>query len=398
VLFLFSVAVLVLMDRRKVPLPWIAPLAALLLVGLLSLTVSPTGGGLLTLAVDAYLIALMCGIACFLQRNETALTRLLTVWSLAAIGWGVLLLGSHYGFLPERLADLLDANTPSRRAAAAAHNPNLAASYLATSVFVLLSAPRPKGVVRVAGMAILVLAVWATGSNGALLGLAAAGGLVGTAAALRRVRPTRRLGTWGVLLAGAAVTVGVLLSITNLPQPGSATVSRIARENSSGAFADTLGRLDLSVSSRERIWSGAAAGIQDSPIVGVGPGQAARIRTGEGVLGKGLHNDYLAALVERGILGLLALTWFVVAVLRDGLPLLARNRIVASGTWRPAGLTAAIGVNLVIALTHESLHFRHLWVLLALTWVATRLPTYAPAAPKAVQPDSTHQASMVSIA
>src|SRR3954468_12463770 len=139
VLFLLSVAVLVLMDRRQVPLPWIAPLAALLLVGLVSLTVSPTGGGLLTLAVDLYLIALMCAIACVLQRDEAGLTRLLTIWSLAGLGWGLLLLGSHHGFLPGRLAHLLDANAPSRRAAAAAHNPNLAASYLATSVFVLLA-------------------------------------------------------------------------------------------------------------------------------------------------------------------------------------------------------------------------------------------------------------------
>src|SRR3954452_2568856 len=165
VLLLLSVAVLVLMDRRRVPLPWIAPMGVLLLIGLVSLTVSPTAGGLLTVTVDVYLIALLCATACVLRRDEAALTQVLTVWSLAAVGWGLLLLGSHYGVLPGRLADLLDANTPSRRAAAAAHNPTLAASYLATSVFVLYAAPRPRGLVRWAGMAILVLAVWATGSN-----------------------------------------------------------------------------------------------------------------------------------------------------------------------------------------------------------------------------------------
>src|SRR5690349_6560401 len=130
VLLLATVAVLVLLDRRHVPLPWIAPLAACMLAGLVSLTVSPTGAGLLTLFIDGYLIALLCAVACVLRRDEAALTRLLTIWSYAALGWGLLLLGSHYGVLPSRLADLLDANTPSRRAAAAAHNPNLAASYL----------------------------------------------------------------------------------------------------------------------------------------------------------------------------------------------------------------------------------------------------------------------------
>jgi O-antigen ligase len=107
---------------------------------------------------------------------------------------------------------------------------------------------------------------------------------------------------------------------------------------------------------------------------GGGPAAAPRIPVATRTLRRGLHNDYFAFLIERGVLGLLGLLAFCAMVLRwSGRLLAAPPQDAADGRWKPAGLAGAVFANLVLATSHESLHFRHLWLLFGLVWVASRL-------------------------
>ena len=135
-----------------------------------------------------------------------------------------------------------------------------------------------------------------------------------------------------------------------------------------------LGRLDRSVSSRLAIWSKAWNGTGSRVLVGVGPAAAPKIPFGARTVGRGLHNDYLAFLVERGLLGLLGLLTFCAIMLRwSGRLLAALPQEDAGGRWRAAGLAGAVVANLVLATNHESFHFRHVWLLFGLVWAANRL-------------------------
>ncbi|MFX3824767.1 hypothetical protein ACJBTM_10565, partial [Streptococcus suis] len=84
-------------------------------------------------------------------------------------------------------------------------NPNLAASYMMTSFFVLLASPWPsRRLARLGAAGFLLLAVYVTGSNGALLGLAVGVAVLAVGACLRGSRtPRQRLQIVGVtILAG----------------------------------------------------------------------------------------------------------------------------------------------------------------------------------------------------
>ncbi len=80
------------------------------------------------------------------------------------------------------------------------------------------------------------------------------------------------------------------------------------------------------------------------------------------------HDDYAASLVERGLLGTVALVCLFVIVL-------ARCRRIAARSLRPSYAsifprpellgTAVIGM-FISAMFYQVLHFRHLWALLGL--------------------------------
>jgi len=76
----------------------------------------------------------------------------------------------------------------------------------------------------------------------------------------------------------------------------------------------------------------------------------------------------VAFLVERGLLGLLGLLGLCGVLLRWSGRLLQAG---GEGRWRLAGLGGAVIANLTLAASHESFHFRHLWVLFGLVLAAT---------------------------
>jgi O-antigen ligase len=332
---------------------------------------------LLSLLIEAYLILLLVCVANDLGDDRRALRAALTVWAVAALVWAAVFISFHYQLLPQGLQQLLVENSKGggARVAGASRNPNLAASYMMTSFFVLLASPWPRRrPARLAVAGCLLLAVYVTGSNGALLGLGAGVAVLAVAACLRGSRTLRqRLAVVGAAMVAGVVLLTAALLVVGVPQVGVSDVQAIASRERGGVFAGSLGRLDRSVGSRLTIWAQAWNGTGPRVLVGVGPDAAPQIPVATRTLRRGLHNDYFAFLIERGVLGLLGLLAFCAIVLRwSGRLLAAPPQDGADGRWKLAGLAGAVFANLVLATSHESLHFRHLWLLFGLVWAASR--------------------------
>jgi hypothetical protein len=373
--------------RRRMVMPAAGPLLLVALISAIAVVFSVAPGtGLLNLLIEAYLVTLLWTAASELRRRPDRMAIVTAVWAVAACFWAFLLVGTQWHLLPGGLQHLLVQSDSSGRAAAAAHNPNLAASYLVTSVFVVLASPWPRSrLVRGAVCAWLMTAVVVSGSNGALLGAIIGGGL------LLALRVNRRSSHVGRTLVGAtlAVTAGVAVfaAVAAHPTINQGTADKLAQSSGKhGALKDNVGRINNSVSTRVTIWSSALKGGFDNSALGVGVGEAQTIQVGNQTLDKSLHNDVLAFLLERGIVGLAALILLVAVILRWSKALMRAGPTRINGqVWNLQALAAGVVANLVISLTHESYHFRHVWLLFALVWVAADMVT-APAPQRAEQP------------
>jgi O-antigen ligase len=357
---------------RAARLPARGPLGLVLVASLVATVFGlSVSNGLLSLLVEAYLVLLFVCVANDLDGDRHALRVVLVAWSIAALVWATLFVGFHHELLPPGLQGLLAENARGgERVAGASGNPNLAASYMMTSFFVALASPWPRHrLVRLGAAGWLFAGLWVTGSNGALLGLAAGTVTMAVATSIRSgTTPSQRLGVVGVALLGGVMAVTAAVLAVGVPRVEVRDLQAVARHERGGVLGGSLGRLDRSVTGRLTIWSQAWAGAGSRALVGVGPGSAPKIPLGAGSLHRGLHSDYLAFLVERGLLGLLGLLGLCAALLRW-----AGRLLVAGSTehrWRLAGLGGAVVANLVLATNHESFHFRHLWVLLGLVWAA----------------------------
>jgi O-antigen ligase len=349
--------------------------------------------GMLSLLIEGYLVVLFVYLANHLAEDQRNLRFILTVWSAAAVGWAAVFVGLHFGFLPPWLQGLLLANGPEEgiRVAGASGNPNLAAGYLLTSFFVLAASPWPRHrTVRLAVAGLLLYALFLTGSNGALIGLAAGVPVLLIAAALQRTRGAgEQLGVVGAALLAAGLLLATVVAAAGVPKVGVSDVEALATRERAGPFGGNVGRLDRSVNGRLAIWSSAWGAAGPRALIGVGPGSAPDIPLARRTLKRGLHNDYLAFLIERGVVGLLGLLAFVVVLLRWSGRLLGDRLPDGRGGWSLAGLGGGVVANLVLATNHESFHFRHVWILFGLTWAASQLVTGGRPGADGLDPDTT---------
>ncbi|MFT7649796.1 MAG: O-antigen ligase [Candidatus Poriferisodalaceae bacterium] len=170
-----------------------------------------------------------------------------------------------------------------------------------------------------------------------------------------------------MLSAGAAVAVLILfqmrgvrrllviavvaLSLLVLVVPARSLIEdRTTSENASSEI--TSDRFDRSATGRVDIWRSALRSYPDQPL-GLGP--YAWIERGGGDVE--LHNDYISFLVERGPLGLIGL-------------LLCCLTLFRMTRWDPS-VGAFVAMAMVAGLFRETLHYRHLWVGLAMVLAAS---------------------------
>jgi O-antigen ligase len=108
--------------------------------------------------------------------------------------------------------------------------------------------------------------------------------------------------------------------------------------------------------------------VSGSPL-GIGPGATRPTLIAEqNFYAKESHNDYLGALAERGILGVLGLLLLVGAIATRSRAIVREPRTpeLMAAVPRPSALVAALMALAVSALFYEVLHFRQLWALLGI--------------------------------
>lgn len=231
---------------------------------------------------------------------------------------------------------LLLLTDPSLRGQAGFPNPNVAAHFLGTNLIVLTRSPVPRWL-RVLGVAAGAAGLVAAGSFGAMLMIVGAFAYLGYAAQARAGRAALRR-----VLPLALIAV-FLLVMTNLPETTQETgfnTSHLER-SSGGRFVRWQATIELAVANPTGIGPGSNRGLALLPH------------------GQEAHNEYLAYLTERGVIGLAGLLALFAAIWRVGGPgSLTRALVIAYGLQ---------------GLVRETTHYRHLWLMLAFAVV---LDTY----------------------
>jgi O-antigen ligase len=360
--FILSSALLIWRLRLPVGLPLAVGYVLFLIGGLLALPNSaniPVTG--VTIVQDIYLFLLFLLACNYLAERTGRPTLVAMVWVAVALVIGALTWLSTFGY-PDAVPSLFGWSTVSidGRAQGSFRNPNIAANYLVISLFILWAVPRPRSAwLKLLSSIPMLLGIVTTYSNTAIASLVA-----GSPAALgvgfvarRRSRLPAALG-----LSAAALMLSVILSEAYLQS--SAVVVRSADRTQ--IFSKSLGRSDEAAADRAHRWQQAIDVFGDQILLGVGPAGATEALQMIGAPLPGeLHNDYLSGFVERGVVGGVGvLSLFLAAIVRT--MRLALDRRPKRGGWRPAALFGGVVATLLSALTLEVLHFRHLWLFLAL--------------------------------
>jgi len=399
--FLFSVLVTVVRQRRRLEVPAPVPLALIAAGSLLAFAVSDSPKiTLLTLLVDVYLLLLCMAVINQLHHDERRLRIVLVIWAVSCIVWTTIMLAAYFHVLPSSLLELLQMQAEAKRTSGpTGQKPNLAASYLVVSFFVLRASPWPRRrPARVLAAGWLLLGVFATGSLGGLLGVVVGSAFLVTGNLFRRGHtPFEVQGLVGALLLAVVLPAAALFAVAGVPRPSLSQVDLVSEQAKNGALAYSVGRLDNSLGGRIVLWTAALQKAGPSLLTGIGPGAAKTelsISNGSvdenGVLRVfSLHTDFLAFLVERGVLGLLGLLGLYAVLLRRSAWLFRAQANVG----RLQVLGPAVAANIADSFFHETLHYRHVVLMFALLWVASNLSVIgsrAPAVPHSSPGEALH--------
>lgn len=334
--------------------PYVIPLTGLLVTGLVAALVgnAPKTGG--TAVIQEIFLLGWCAAITTLVRTPRALRAVVRTWSLSSIVWGVILLLAEAGGV---------ASVPGGSGGLGGRSrlwfdhPNLAGNYFAVAVFVVLATRYPRRrALRIPALMILIAAVALTGSNTALLTLPL-GGLV-----IAFIRFRQRHGTSSAL----AVVLTLVIATAAAWAALAGTVATVVEDTDAPIVRYSVGRYSKSASSRESLFRTMYELFREGTQIGVGPSATKQALADlDAPVAKQAHNDYLATLVERGPLGVVALVGLIAAIaFRAG----SIQRLAprwASVIPNPAALAAVLVGFLLTALTHEVLHYRHFWTLLA---------------------------------
>jgi O-antigen ligase len=320
--------------------------AALLLANGVSLAFAiDLGRGLAFFGVTLYLMLSFAMIALWLDRLGTSLLRtVLHAYAVAALLGGAVAVAAYFGALPGAALML-----PKGRLLGLFKDANVFGAFMVPAVVLgvaRLSSER-RGALRWTAVVLVgIVAVLLSYSRGSWINLGT--GLV-TYAGLRlvsgRVRPT--LGTVLGACVAVAVVAGLLMVMIDHPHVRSMLELRATTQ---GYDDDRFGNQ-----------ADAVALAWEHPL-GLGPGAT------EGHLAISAHSLYVRALVENGALGL----WATVALL-----LVSQVRVVwtvlAGGgdpeTQRLLAVVAGALAGMVVeSAVIDTIHWRHLWLVLALAW------------------------------
>ncbi len=362
-----AVAVWAYLSKQLIRAPYGISIALIIVAGTISGVAGPFLRGalvsvgypqtpLVAIVQDIYLLC-WCLALVNLARSASTLKVLLAAWVYAAAFWAALLV---VGVLTGIAA--LSGIEPNNgvRADGQFGDPNMAAGYFAISIFVLWSSAVPRQVwLRACLFALLLAAMVFTGSNGGFLSLGVGFAFIVLAAIRRR---------FGMIAAVMAACLAVLVAFGASLTVHPADLQFWARNSGIPILRDWIGRSDSSASQRVVILKEAWTLFQNNGVLGAGPGATQPIlQDSLAPFPHQAHDDYVAAVVERGVEGGIALIVLICAIIwRTWHAAGGRLRLdfAAVVPRRDALVGALLGVA-VAAAYYQVLHFRHVWALLA---------------------------------
>ena len=348
-------------ESLPVPMPYAAGVLIMLTAGALAaLAAGAPGITALVLAQDLLLL-LWAAVLALGARQPALVTAATRAWGISAPIYASVMVVAYLtglnavaGVSPE----------DGVRASYTFGDPNLAGNYLVVSIFVMAACERPRRpIVRRLGYLMMLTAIAFTGSNGALLTL-----ILGVVVALC-ITVFRRSGAF----AGTASLFGVLASAVLvlgfvLPAIDMDAVRQEAAD-SAPLLRDSIARSGDSSSARGLILREGYAEWLAGDLLGHGPGMTEEtLAAAQAPYPKEAHNDYLAVLLERGVVGFVGLLVLLYAIGARCARLLTGDlpepfRASVPRWW----LLVVIGPVMAVAGTfYEVLHFRHLWTWLGL--------------------------------
>jgi O-antigen ligase len=313
------------------------------------------GLALLSVMQDLFLLAWAAVLASLLRTSAAAVDVVLRVWTYSAAAWAA-------AFVAGTTRTAVTAGAHATRAGFTFGDQNGAGLYFVLSFAVMIAAGRPRSrLARAALGSLFLVATLYTGSLGAMSGL-----LLGLAAAIslgirdRRGLPAAIATTLALLLASASVALTVQRS----------NVIAAAHESSNSLIRNSIGRGAQSSSERAALRQETYALWRSSDLIGSGPSSTKNLLLAEQApYPKEAHNDWLATMVERGVLGGLGLLLLVIELAMRAQRVSARTRLDAqlhAVLLRPAHLTGGLVCVLAFSITHEVLHDRTVWTLFGL--------------------------------
>lgn len=347
--------------RHAMRFPYVFPVGLSILAGALASAVayaqaySSAGGGLISLVQDMFVLAWGISIA-NLGREARLLNAITRAWVISATCWAALMIIGVLGHV-----SVLSGETARNgvRAAFTLGDPNLAANYFICCLLMLRATQFPRRrLIRWACAAVILAAIGLTGSNGGTVVLVVTA-LLG---ALIRLAQRR-----GVVPAGVAASALALAALAIVPHVHVQPIVQKAQQ-SSPLLQDSIGRQAESSGSRTTIFGETMRlyFTEDTPL-GIGPGGTKdAFQSHQYSYVKMAHDDYTAAIVERGWLGGLALICLLVIVAARCRRIAARplRRDYAAIFPRPELLAVAVAGMFISATLYQVLHFRQLWALL----------------------------------
>lgn len=370
--------------HRKLRAPYFLPVTLYVAAGAASgLVSSLPSTALVTLAIDALLFTWCLAVVNVLSAPR-AMRYAVAAWSWSGIAWAAVAIIAwlgHLNFLEGVTA------TDGNRVMFTFGDPNYASWYWGSTILVIYAARTPaKRWIRVTGCLMLLWALVLTESNGGMLALCAG------VTFLLLVRGHRRHGWAGVVATGLTIGLAVTAFFTVLPlnelRQWAANSNQPLLVNSIGRSAQSSSERSLLISESIQLYK------QSDGVLGVGPASTKQLTAA--LLypyANEAHDDYLAALSERGVLGLFAFLLLAACAAARASPVIRRplSAPFAAAVPRPAGIVAALITVSLNSFYEEVQHSRLLWLLLAIVAVlgrdavrarsSARVPGGRPAAP-----------------
>jgi hypothetical protein len=348
--------------HHKIRAPYFIPVALMVAAGAASGMVGSLPSlALVTLAVDVLLFA-WCTTVVNVLSSPRAMRCALAAWSWSGIFWAGVVIVAWLGHITA-LEGLQAAE--GNRVLFTFGDPNYASTYWDATIFVVYAARTPSSRwMRITGYVMLTWALALTESNGGALALG-----IGIFFLLL-VKSYRKRGWIGSAATALVICLGVGGFFTAFPLN---SIRQWAASSNQPLLVNSIGRSAQSSAERgELITETRQLYEQSDGIVGLGPASTKPLLTT--LLypyANEAHDDYLAALVERGPVGLLGLLLLVGSAVSRAAPIVRRplSARYAAVVPVPAGLVAALLTLSVNSFYEEILHFRFLWALLGIVAV-----------------------------